>query len=198
MERRCQLRLAAVGGRHVRIRHAAGIWLLEQALNLKTPFIYDTIMEGGKETRVLNQEATLAARDKLRQIKETFTMAATGMKMKQAGLIKKPMYVVPNHMLEQFGRGPRSSATQKWSKRLASPSLGRPKNWPTSNEPQELLRLAGDEMIVLNGDQLRICGNPKPRFAAPGEVRLLADSRTARVEKTDEAGGNKMGTPLPI
>ena len=27
---------------------------------------------------------------------KTFTMAATGMKMKQAGLITKPMYVVPN------------------------------------------------------------------------------------------------------
>ena len=35
---------------------------------------------------------------------KTFTMAATGMKMKQAGLIRKPMYVVPNHMLEQFAR----------------------------------------------------------------------------------------------
>lgn len=35
---------------------------------------------------------------------KTYTMAATGMKMKQAGLIQKPMYVVPNHMLEQFGR----------------------------------------------------------------------------------------------
>src|SRR5882672_407525 len=35
---------------------------------------------------------------------KTFTMAATGMKMKEAGLIKKPMYVVPNHLLEQFGR----------------------------------------------------------------------------------------------
>src|SRR5881275_1365923 len=35
---------------------------------------------------------------------KTFTMAATGMKMKQAGLLKKPMYVVPNHLLEQFGR----------------------------------------------------------------------------------------------
>lgn len=35
---------------------------------------------------------------------KTFTMAATGMKMKQAGLVKKPMYVVPNHLLEQFGR----------------------------------------------------------------------------------------------
>jgi len=31
-------------------------------------------------------------------------MAATGMKMKQAGLIKNPMYVVPNHLLEQFAR----------------------------------------------------------------------------------------------
>src|SRR5436190_1543903 len=35
---------------------------------------------------------------------KTFTMAATGMKMKQAGLIKKPLLVVPNHLLEQFGR----------------------------------------------------------------------------------------------
>src|SRR6266849_1452034 len=35
---------------------------------------------------------------------KTFTMAATGMKMKEAGLIKKPMYVVPNHLLEQFAR----------------------------------------------------------------------------------------------
>src|SRR5262249_44903836 len=35
---------------------------------------------------------------------KTFIMAATGMKMKQANLIKKPMYVVPNHLLEQFGR----------------------------------------------------------------------------------------------
>src|SRR2546430_7968548 len=35
---------------------------------------------------------------------KTFTMAATGMKMKQAGLIKKPMYVVPNPLLGQFAR----------------------------------------------------------------------------------------------
>src|SRR5207247_2269500 len=35
---------------------------------------------------------------------KTFTMAATGMKLKQAGLIQKPMYVVPNHLLVQFAR----------------------------------------------------------------------------------------------
>jgi hypothetical protein len=35
---------------------------------------------------------------------KTFTMAATGVKMKQAGLIQKPMFVVPNHLLEQFAR----------------------------------------------------------------------------------------------
>ena len=35
---------------------------------------------------------------------KTDVMAATGMKMKQAGLIKKPMIVVPNHLLEQFAR----------------------------------------------------------------------------------------------
>jgi N12 class adenine-specific DNA methylase len=156
-----------------------GFQLLEQALNLKTPMIYDTIGSGEQEQRVLNPEATLAAREKQKLIKErfqswifhdpdrterlvrtyndtynalrprqcdgshlafpglatglqlrphqrdavwrgmsggntllahcvgagkTFTMAATGMKMKQTGLIRKPMYVVPNHLLEQFGR----------------------------------------------------------------------------------------------
>src|SRR4029077_7097177 len=31
-------------------------------------------------------------------------IAAAAMKMKQAGLIKKPLIVVPNHLLEQFAR----------------------------------------------------------------------------------------------
>jgi N12 class adenine-specific DNA methylase len=50
---------------------AGGVWLLEQALNLKSPAIYDTIMTDGKEERVLNQ-ATLAAREKQKRIKEQF------------------------------------------------------------------------------------------------------------------------------
>ncbi len=158
---------------------ANGVWLLEQAMNLKTPVIYDTVQAGDREERVVNQEATLAAREKQKLIKErfrawvfadpdrterlvrlyndtynnlrprlfdgshldfpgmsrtiildphqknavwrgmssgntllghvvgggkTFTMCATGMKMKQAGLLRKPLYVVPNHMLEQFAR----------------------------------------------------------------------------------------------
>src|SRR5206468_6010649 len=32
---------------------------------------------------------------------KSFTMAATAMKMKQAGLLRKPLVVVPNHLLEQ-------------------------------------------------------------------------------------------------
>ena len=158
---------------------ANGTWLLEHALNMKVPVIYDTVHIGGREERIVNEEATLAAREKLRLIKErfratvfddperterlvriyndtynnlrprlfdgfhlefpgmnrmislrshqkdavwrgmssgnvllahavgagkTFVMAATGMKLKEAGLVKKPMYVVPNHMLEQFAR----------------------------------------------------------------------------------------------
>ncbi|HKQ49886.1 MAG TPA: DEAD/DEAH box helicase family protein [Phycisphaerae bacterium] len=158
---------------------ANGTWLLDLALNMKSPVIYDVIDHGDGEERVVNQEETMAAREKQKLIKErfrawvftdperierlvrvyndiynnlrprlfdgshldfpgmnqtvrlrshqadavwrgmssgntllahavgagkTFTMAATGMKMKQAGLIKKPMYVVPNHLLEQFAR----------------------------------------------------------------------------------------------
>ena len=35
---------------------------------------------------------------------KTFTMVASGMEMKRTGLAMKPLYVVPNHMLEQFSR----------------------------------------------------------------------------------------------
>ena len=35
---------------------------------------------------------------------KTFTMITSGMEQRRLGLIKKPMYVVPNHMLEQFSR----------------------------------------------------------------------------------------------
>ncbi len=158
---------------------ANGTGLLELALNMKTPVIYDTIAGPDGDERVVNQEETLAAREKQKLIKEafrvwifseperterlvriyndtynnlrprlfdgshldfpgmsngialrprqkdavwrgmssgntllahcvgagkTYTMAATGMKRKQAGLSRKPMYVVPNHMLEQFAR----------------------------------------------------------------------------------------------
>jgi len=157
-----------------------GIALLEQALNLKSPTIYDVIHHpDGSEERQVNQDETLAARDKQKQIKESFkawvftdpdrterlvrlyndtyntlrlrafdgahltfpgmnpqitlyphqkdavwrimssgntllahtvgagktnVMAAAGMKMKQAGLLRRALYVVPNPMLEQFGR----------------------------------------------------------------------------------------------
>ncbi len=157
---------------------ANGVWLLELALNMKAPVIYDPD-PADPDKRVANPEATLAAKEKQKAIKErfrawvfadpdrterlvriyndtynnlrprlfdgshldfpgmsqgitlrphqkdavwrgtsggntllahavgagkTFTMAATGMKMKQAGLFKKPIYVVPNHLLEQFAR----------------------------------------------------------------------------------------------
>ena len=39
---------------------------------MKTPVIYDTIQNGDREERVVNQEATLAAREKQKLIKERF------------------------------------------------------------------------------------------------------------------------------
>src|SRR3989441_4599832 len=51
---------------------ANGVGLLEQALNLRTPAIYDVFERDGTEERVLNQEETLAARDKQKAIKERF------------------------------------------------------------------------------------------------------------------------------
>lgn len=52
---------------------ANGIWLLEQALNLKSPTLHDVIRHpDGTEERKVNQDDTLAARDKQQQIKEQF------------------------------------------------------------------------------------------------------------------------------
>jgi N12 class adenine-specific DNA methylase len=51
---------------------ANGAWLLELALNMKSPTIYDTIDHGDREERVVNQEATMAAREKQKLIKERF------------------------------------------------------------------------------------------------------------------------------
>ena len=51
---------------------ANGTHLLELALNMKTPVIYDIINHGDREERIVNQEATLAAREKQKLIKERF------------------------------------------------------------------------------------------------------------------------------
>ena len=51
---------------------ANGTWLLELALNMKTSTIYDNIDHGDREEKVVNQEATLAAREKQKLIKERF------------------------------------------------------------------------------------------------------------------------------
>ena len=53
-------------------RRNAG-WLLHDALNNATPQIFDTVIEDGVEKRVLNSEATEAAKEKLARIKEAFT-----------------------------------------------------------------------------------------------------------------------------
>ena len=51
---------------------ANGTWLLDLALNMKTPVIYDTVHHGDREERVVNQAETLAAREKQKLIKERF------------------------------------------------------------------------------------------------------------------------------
>ncbi|MEM7125692.1 MAG: hypothetical protein AAF702_05165 [Chloroflexota bacterium] len=155
----------------------SAIDLLNDALNLRVPTVYKLVQGVDGEQRVVDQTATLAAREKLTAIKEqfsswifadhertdvlvrryndsfnthrlraydgshltfpgmnpeitlrphqvdavwrtmsggntllahvvgagkTFEMIASGMKMVQTGLVRKPLYVVPNHMLEQF------------------------------------------------------------------------------------------------
>jgi N12 class adenine-specific DNA methylase/predicted O-methyltransferase YrrM len=154
----------------------SAINLIDDALNLRTPTVYDAHPEK-KDQRIINAAATEAAREKQQQIKDlfatwiwqddarrerlvrqyndefnnirvrtfngdhltlpgaspnislrehqkaavwrilqtsntllahvvgagkTYTMVAAGMESKRLGLAQKPMFVVPNHMLEQF------------------------------------------------------------------------------------------------
>lgn len=156
-----------------------GIMLFEALLNGQLPSVYDTYEADGQERRVLNEEQTVAARDKQRELRDhfrqwlfadqaraerlvryyndnvnnmrrqafdgshltfpglsthltlrqhqvdaiwrtlckgntllaqdvglgkTFIMLISAMKQKQAGLIHKPLFVVPNNMLRQFTR----------------------------------------------------------------------------------------------
>nr|WP_294506281.1 helicase-related protein [uncultured Rhodopila sp.] len=53
-------------------RRNAGL-LLHDALNNATPQIFDTVIEDGVEKRVLNSEATEAAKEKLAKIRDAFT-----------------------------------------------------------------------------------------------------------------------------
>lgn len=53
-------------------RRANAFALFEDALNLRTTTIYDTIQEGDKTKRVLNQAETIAAREKQNKIKDAF------------------------------------------------------------------------------------------------------------------------------
>ena len=53
-------------------RRNAG-WLLHDALNSAMPQIFDTVIEDGVEKRVLNSEATEAAKEKLAKIKDALT-----------------------------------------------------------------------------------------------------------------------------
>jgi N12 class adenine-specific DNA methylase len=158
---------------------ANGLWLLDLALNMKSPVVYDPD-PADPDKRVVNQEQTLAAKEKQKLIKERFrewvfadpdrterlvrvyndafnnlrprqfdgthldfpgisqaapplrqhqkdavwrvmsggntllahvvgagksaVMCAGAMKLRQTGLAKKPLIVVPNHLLEQFAR----------------------------------------------------------------------------------------------
>jgi N12 class adenine-specific DNA methylase len=50
---------------------ASGLWLLELALNMKSPTIYDPAPDD-PDRRVVNQEQTLAAKEKQKAIKECF------------------------------------------------------------------------------------------------------------------------------
>ncbi|HEY3915948.1 MAG TPA: DEAD/DEAH box helicase family protein, partial [Verrucomicrobiae bacterium] len=156
---------------------ATALELIEDALNLRTPTIYDMVRKDGKDTPIVNPSATEAARDKQQKIKDrfktwiwhdderrerlakkyneefnairlrsfngdhltlpgashiislhshqkaavwrvlqtpntllghvvgagkTYTMVAAAMELKRLGLARKPMFVVPNHMLGQF------------------------------------------------------------------------------------------------
>ena len=51
---------------------ANALWLLELALNMKTPVIYDVVHRGDREERIVNEEATMAAKEKQKVIKEKF------------------------------------------------------------------------------------------------------------------------------
>ena len=69
-------------------------------------YIVDVTPVGAKPAQCIAVEhpSHLYVTDDYLVTHNTFTMIAAGMEQKRLGLIQRPMYVVPNHMLEQFSR----------------------------------------------------------------------------------------------
>ena len=86
---------------------ANGTWLLEQALNLKTPVIYDTVHHGDREERVVNQEETLAAREKQKRIKERVPLL--GLRRPRADRAAGP--ALQRHLQQPAARGSSTART---------------------------------------------------------------------------------------
>jgi hypothetical protein len=86
---------------------------MNQAIQLR-PHQEDAVWRGMSSSNTLLAQVVGAGK--------TYTMAATGMKIEQAGLIRKPMYVVSNHLLEQFARESAVSRSQQPLRNLLLPA----------------------------------------------------------------------------
>lgn len=67
--------------------------IFERCLNQQTPTISDEVEEDGKKKRVTNKKESAG---------KTFEIAAACMKLKECGTAKKPIIVVPNHLVVQW------------------------------------------------------------------------------------------------
>ncbi len=111
---------------------------------------------------------------------KTIEMIAAGMEMRRLGMVKKPMYVVPNHMLEQFS----NEFMELYP--LANVMVADDENFSADRRRQFVAQAAmnnPDAVIITHSAFGRI--SVKPESVAPIRKRIV-DELTAALEDTEE------------
>lgn len=120
---------------------------------------------------------------------KTFEMIGAGMEMKRLGMISKPLYVVPNHMLQQF-----TSEFQDLYP-MANIMVADEENFHTDNRRRFMAQAAmnNPDAIVITHASFGKMGMKGENVA---EVRneILAEMREYLVELTEEEGENGIKT----
>ncbi|MBU1884974.1 hypothetical protein KKB80_12030, partial [bacterium] len=116
---------------------------------------------------------------------KTIAMAATGMEMRRLGLVRKPLYVVPNHMLEQWAGEFREAYP------LAKLLLARPEDLDSKEKRKAFVArtATGDwDGVLIRRSTFKMIG-----VSRDTELAYINDEMAQLRESYDQARSNQQG-----
>ncbi|CAB4211858.1 Helicase/UvrB, N-terminal [uncultured Caudovirales phage] len=114
---------------------------------------------------------------------KTIEMIASGMEMKRLGMIAKPVYVVPNHMLEQFS----SEFLDLYP--MANVMVADEENFHTNNRRRFMAQAAmnNPDAIVITHSSFKLLGM-KPENVTQVRDEIMSEMREHLAELQDQEG----------